>query len=78
MSTMRCVLAGLVALLALAPMRLAQAAAASMTGSFRLDPGGAQTGEITPLGQMEPEGTRGCTWWSYPRVLATGRPVIGK
>jgi branched-chain amino acid transport system substrate-binding protein len=51
----------------------------TMAGPFKLDAMGAQTGEITPLGQVEPDGTgRLHLVVVYPRALATGQPVIGK
>lgn len=50
-----------------------------LQGPFKLDETGAQIGEITPLGQVEPNGKGGVKLnVVYPADLATGQPVIGK
>jgi branched-chain amino acid transport system substrate-binding protein len=50
----------------------------SLAGPFKLDETGAQIGEITPLGQVEPDGKGMKLVVVYPPDLATGKPVIGK
>jgi branched-chain amino acid transport system substrate-binding protein len=51
----------------------------TLAGPFKLDDTGAQVGEITPLGQVEPDGKGGMKFVVvYPPDLATGQPVIGK
>jgi branched-chain amino acid transport system substrate-binding protein len=51
----------------------------SLAGPFKLDNTGAQIGEITPLGQVEPDGKGGMKLVVvYPPDLATGQPVIGR
>ena len=51
----------------------------SLQGPFKLDDTGAQIGEITPLGQVEPDGEGGVKLVVvYPPELANGKPVIGK
>ncbi len=51
----------------------------SLQGPFKLDDTGAQVGEITPLGQVEPDGKGGIKLVVvYPPDLANGQAVIGK
>jgi branched-chain amino acid transport system substrate-binding protein len=50
----------------------------SLSGPFKLDDTGAQIGEITPLGQVEPDGNGMKLVVVYPPDLANGKPVIGK
>ena len=50
----------------------------TLDGTFQLDDTGAQIGEITPLGQMAPEGKGVKITVVYPHDLATGKPVIGQ
>jgi branched-chain amino acid transport system substrate-binding protein len=51
----------------------------TLQGPFKLDDTGAQVGEITPLGQVAPDGKGGMKLVVvYPPDLATGQPVIGK
>ncbi len=50
----------------------------TLAGPFKLDDTGAQIGEITPLGQVEPDGKGMKLVVVYPHDLATGQPVIGK
>ena len=51
----------------------------SLQGPFKLDDTGAQVGEVTPLGQVEPNGKGGIKLVVvYPPDLATGQAVIGK
>ncbi|HEX5325679.1 MAG TPA: amino acid ABC transporter substrate-binding protein [Acetobacteraceae bacterium] len=51
----------------------------TLAGPFKLDATGAQIGEITPLGQVVPEGTDGMKIVVvYPPELATGKAVLGK
>ena len=50
----------------------------TLAGPFKLDDTGAQTGEITPLGQIEPDGKGMKLVVVYPPELATGKPVIGE
>ncbi|MDQ2801327.1 MAG: ABC transporter substrate-binding protein [Pseudomonadota bacterium] len=49
-----------------------------LSGPFKLDETGAQVGEITPLGQVEPDGKGMKLVVVYPPDLANGQPVIGK
>ncbi|MEO9191193.1 MAG: ABC transporter substrate-binding protein [Acetobacteraceae bacterium] len=49
-----------------------------LSGPFKLDDTGAQIGEITPLGQVEPDGKGMKLVVVYPPELANGKPVIGK
>ena len=51
----------------------------TIDGEFQLDETGAQTGEITPLGQLFPDGKGGVkTTVVFPHELATGEPVYNK
>lgn len=51
----------------------------TLSGPFKLDDTGAQIGELTPLGQVEPDGKGGMKLVVvYPPEFATGKPVIGK
>jgi branched-chain amino acid transport system substrate-binding protein len=51
----------------------------SLQGPFKLAPDGAQIGEITPLGQVEPNGSGGVKLnVIYPSDLANAQPAIGK
>lgn len=48
----------------------------TIDGSFELDETGAQIGEITPLGQIVPDGKGGLKFVVvYPHDVATGKPV---
>ena len=48
----------------------------TIDGTFALDETGAQIGEITPLGQIVPEGQEGIKFVTvYPHDVATGKPV---
>jgi branched-chain amino acid transport system substrate-binding protein len=48
----------------------------TLDGTFELDETGAQIGEITPLGQLVPDGSGGLKFVTvYPHELATGKPV---
>jgi branched-chain amino acid transport system substrate-binding protein len=48
----------------------------TLDGTFELDDTGAQIGEITPLGQLVPDGKGGLTFVVvYPPEVATGAPV---
>ena len=49
----------------------------TLDGTFELDEHGAQIGEITPLGQVHPEGKGVKITVVYPHDLATGKPVFG-
>ncbi len=49
-----------------------------LSGPFKLDETGAQIGELTPLGQVEPEGKGMKLVVVYPPDFANGQPVIGK
>ena len=50
----------------------------TLDGPFVLDKAGAQIGEITPLGQLEPDGKGGVTLTVlYPHALANGKAVFG-
>ncbi len=50
----------------------------TLDGTFQLDDAGAQIGEITPLGQVAPNGSGVKITVVYPHDLATGKPVIGQ
>ncbi len=50
----------------------------TLQGPFKLAPDGAQVGEITPLGQVEPEGKGVKLNVVYPPDLANSQPVIGQ
>lgn len=51
----------------------------TLAGPFKLDDTGAQVGEITPLGQVEPDDKNGMKLVVvYPPDLATGKAVLGK
>ncbi len=51
----------------------------TIDGEFQLDETGAQIGEITPLGQLFPDGKGGVkTTVVFPHELATGEPVYNK
>ncbi|MGH7212487.1 MAG: hypothetical protein ACREF1_13615, partial [Acetobacteraceae bacterium] len=50
----------------------------TLAGPFKLDDTGAQVGELTPIGQIEPNGKGMKLVVVYPPDLATGKPVIGK
>jgi len=51
----------------------------TLAGPFKLDDTGAQIGEITPLGQVEPDGKNGMKIVVvYPPELATGKAVLGE
>jgi branched-chain amino acid transport system substrate-binding protein len=48
----------------------------TIDGTFELDETGAQIGEITPLGQIVPDGKGGLKFVTvYPHDVATGKPV---
>jgi len=48
----------------------------TIDGTFQLDETGAQVGEITPLGQIVPDGKGGIKFVVvYPHEVATGKPV---
>jgi branched-chain amino acid transport system substrate-binding protein len=48
----------------------------TIDGTFELDPTGAQIGEITPLGQLVPDGKGGIKFVIiYPPDVATGKPI---
>jgi len=48
----------------------------TIDGTFELDETGAQVGEITPLGQIVPDGKDGIKFVTiYPHEVATGKPV---
>jgi branched-chain amino acid transport system substrate-binding protein len=48
----------------------------TIDGVFELDESGAQIGEITPLGQLVPDGSGGIKFVIvYPHEVATGKPV---
>src|SRR5579875_2490974 len=47
----------------------------TLDGTFALDETGAQIGEITPLGQLVPEGSSVKFVTVYPHDVATGKPV---
>jgi branched-chain amino acid transport system substrate-binding protein len=50
----------------------------TISGPFKLDPTGAQIGEIMPLGQVEPEGQSGMKLVVvYPPDLASGKAKLG-
>lgn len=51
----------------------------TLDGTFQLDDTGAQVGEITPLGQLQPDGKGGLKLVvAYPPELVNGTVVIGK
>jgi branched-chain amino acid transport system substrate-binding protein len=51
----------------------------TMDGTFAVDDMGAQTGEITPLGQLQDDGKGGLKLVVvYPPDLVNGKPIIGK
>jgi len=51
----------------------------TLDGSFELDPQGAQIGEITPLGQVIPDGKGGVHLTAiYPPEVANAKPVYNK
>jgi branched-chain amino acid transport system substrate-binding protein len=51
----------------------------TIDGDFQLDETGAQTGEITPLGQLSPDGKGGIHQTVlYPHDVASGQPVYNK
>jgi len=51
----------------------------TLVGTFKLDATGAQIGEITPLGQLQPDGKGGLTLVAiYPPEFAKGQAVLGK
>jgi branched-chain amino acid transport system substrate-binding protein len=51
----------------------------TLEGTFELDATGAQIGEITPLGQLQPDGKGGLKMVAvYPPELANGQAVLGK
>lgn len=50
----------------------------TLDGTFELDKGGAQVGEITPIGQMSPDKEGVKITVVYPHDLASGKPVFGK
>jgi len=51
----------------------------TLDGTFAVDEMGAQTGEITPLGQLQADGNGGLNLVVvYPPDLVTGKPIIGK
>jgi len=51
----------------------------TLEGTFELDATGAQIGEITPLGQLQPDGKGGLRMVAvYPPKLANGQAVLGK
>ena len=48
----------------------------TLDGTFALDETGGQIGELTPLGQLEPDGKNGLKFVAvYPHEVATGKPV---
>ena len=48
----------------------------TLDGTFALDETGGQIGELTPLGQLEPNGKGGLKFVAvYPHDVATGKPV---
>lgn len=48
----------------------------TLDGTFALDETGGQIGELTPLGQLEPDGKGGLKFVAvYPHDVATGKPV---
>jgi branched-chain amino acid transport system substrate-binding protein len=48
----------------------------TIDGTFELDKNGAQIGEITPLGQLVPDGKGSLKFTVvYPKDVATGKPV---
>ena len=49
----------------------------TLAGPFKLDDTGAQVGEITPLGQVEPDGNGMKLVVVYPPDLATGKAKLG-
>lgn len=50
----------------------------TLMGTFELDDTGAQIGEITPIGQVTPDGKGGVKLEIvYPHDVATGKPVFG-
>ncbi|MFI4981768.1 MAG: ABC transporter substrate-binding protein, partial [Nevskiales bacterium] len=51
----------------------------TLEGAFKLDATGAQIGEITPLGQLQPDGKDGLKMVAvYPPEFAKGQAVLGK
>ncbi len=51
----------------------------TLEGAFELDATGAQIGEITPLGQLQPDGKGGLKMVAvYPPEFAKGKAVLGK
>jgi branched-chain amino acid transport system substrate-binding protein len=51
----------------------------TLDGTFAVNEMGAQTGEITPLGQLQPDGKGGLKLVVvYPPELVNGKPIIGK
>jgi branched-chain amino acid transport system substrate-binding protein len=51
----------------------------TLDGPFRIDEMGAQIGEITPLGQLMPDGKGGLKMVVvWPHDVATGKPTYGK
>ena len=47
----------------------------TLDGTFELDATGAQIGEITPIGQLQPKGSALDIVTVYPHDVATGKPV---
>ena len=48
----------------------------TLDGTFALDETGGQIGELTPLGQLEPDGKGGLKFVAvFPHDVATGKPV---
>jgi branched-chain amino acid transport system substrate-binding protein len=51
----------------------------TLDGTFALNEMGAQVGEITPLGQLQPDGKGGLKLMVvYPPELTNGKPIIGQ
>jgi branched-chain amino acid transport system substrate-binding protein len=47
----------------------------TLDGTFELDATGAQIGEITPIGQLQPKGSALDLVTVYPHDVATGKPI---